>query len=74
MKGSLEQRFEDELVLPRIVVRIGCCDLSKARVAKLLIRAVVVRYVKVRGVGDVEGLDPELNGRAFRDREVLEER
>ena len=70
----LEQRLEDELVLPRIVVWIGSRDATKGRVAKLLIRAVVVRYVEVRRVGDVEGLNPELNCRPFGDREVLEQR
>src|ERR1700722_7915128 len=71
---QLEQRFEDELVLPRIVVRIGGRNGSESRVAKLLVRAVVVRYVEVRRVGDVEGLNPELNCRAFGDRKVLEQR
>jgi hypothetical protein len=40
----------------------------------LLVGAVVIRYVEVRRVGDVEGLNPELNRRALSDREVLEQR
>ena len=57
-----------------IVVGVGRRDGSEGRVAKLLVRAVVVRYVEVRRVGDVEALDPELHGHTFGDREVLEER
>ena len=71
---GLEQHIEDELVLSRIVVWIGSLDGAEGRVAKLLVRAVVVRDVEVRRVGDVEALDTELNCRAVRDREVLEER
>ena len=33
----LEQRLEDELVLPRIVVWIGSRDATEGRVAKLLV-------------------------------------
>jgi hypothetical protein len=34
---GLELHLEDELILPWIVVRIGCRDLTKAGVTKLLI-------------------------------------
>ena len=70
---GLELRLEYELVLTRVVVRIGGRDGAEGVVAVLLVTAVVVRDEEVWRVGDVEALCAELEVDPFRDREVLED-